>query len=104
MKVKSKITSFSYGKNLKNNQFSQFTSMKNSKLQISEGEVEVFLTHLEQLKCDIDKRSTGVFQFNLPKWNMDTFVADLFEVNVDLQETFSDLQTYLELKVNFTKE
>ena len=35
--------------------------------------------------------------------NMDPFEADTFEVN-DLQETFSDLQTDLELKVNFSKE
>ena len=35
---------------------------------------------------------------------MDPFEADLFEVNVDLQETFSDLQTDCELKVNSTKE
>ena len=34
---------------------------------------------------------------------MNPFEADLFEVN-DLQETFSDLQTDLELKVNFSKE
>ena len=34
---------------------------------------------------------------------MDPFEADTFEVN-DLQETFSDLQTDLELKVNFSKE
>ena len=34
---------------------------------------------------------------------MDSFKADLFEIN-DLQETFSDLQTDLELKVNFSKE
>ena len=35
--------------------------------------------------------------------SMDPFEANTFEVN-DLQETFSDLQTDLELKVNFSKE
>ena len=35
---------------------------------------------------------------------MESFEADLFEVNVNLQETFSDLQTDLELKVIFSKE
>ena len=35
--------------------------------------------------------------------SMDPFEAYLFEVN-DLQETFSDLQTDLELKVNSSKE
>ena len=35
---------------------------------------------------------------------MDPFEADLFEVNVDSQKTFSDLQTDLELKVNIFKE
>ena len=108
MKVKSKITSFRnqlelYGKKFKNNQFSQFASLENLKLQISEGEVEVFLSHLEQLKCDIDKRFTNVFQLNVLKWIVDYFEADLFEVNVDLQETTLDLQTDLELKVNFSK-
>ena len=34
---------------------------------------------------------------------MNPFEADLFEVN-DLQETSSDLQTNLELKVIFSKE
>ena len=34
---------------------------------------------------------------------MDSLEADLFKVN-DLQETFSDLQTNLELKANFSKE
>ena len=32
------------------------------------------------------------------------FEADLFEVNVDLQGTFSDFQFDLELKINFRKE
>ena len=106
VKVKSKITSFRnqlelYGKKFKK---SQFASLENLKLLKSEGEVEVFSSHLEQLKCDIDKRFTDVFQLNVPKWIMDPFEADLFEVNFDLQETFSDLQTDLELKVNFSKE
>ena len=35
---------------------------------------------------------------------MDPLEADIFEVNVDLQQTFSDVQTDIELKVNFTKE
>ena len=35
---------------------------------------------------------------------MDPFKADLFEVNIDLQETFSDLQTELKLKVKFFKD
>ena len=35
---------------------------------------------------------------------MDPFEADLFEVNVNLQETFSELQTDLEFKVNFSKD
>ena len=54
VKVKSKITSFRnqlelYGRNFKNNQFSQFASLENLKFQIIEGEVEVFSSHLEQL-------------------------------------------------------
>ena len=61
--------------------------MENFKLQISEGELEVFSTHLEELKCGIDKRFTDVFQLNVPKWIMDPFEADLIEVKVDLQET-----------------
>ena len=44
-----------------NNQFSQFASLENLKLQISEGEVEIFSSHLEQLKDDIDKRFNDVF-------------------------------------------
>ena len=51
-----------YGKNFKNNQFSQFTSLENLKVQINEGEVEVFLSHLEHLNGDIDKRFNDVFQ------------------------------------------
>ena len=78
--------------------------MKNLKLQISEGEVEIFSSHLEQLKDDIDKRFNDVFQLNVPKWIIDPFEADIFEINVNLQETFSDLQNDLELKVNFSKE
>ena len=35
--------------------------------------------------------------------NMDPFEADTFEIN-DIQETFSDLQTDLKLKVNSSKE
>ena len=35
---------------------------------------------------------------------MDPFEAEPFELNVDLQETISELQTDLELKVNFFKE
>ena len=35
---------------------------------------------------------------------IDPFKADLFEINVNIQETFSDLQNDLELKVNFSKE
>ena len=35
---------------------------------------------------------------------MDPCESDLFEVNFDLQETFSDLQTDLELILNFSKE
>ena len=34
---------------------------------------------------------------------MDPFEADTFEIN-DIQETFSDLQTDLKLKVNSSKE
>ena len=87
-----------------NNQLSQFASLENLKLQISEGEVEIFSSHLEQLKDDIDKRFNDVFQLNVPKWIIDPFEADIFEINVNLQETFSDLQNDLEFKVNFSKE
>ena len=83
-------------------QFLTFASLENLKHQISEG--EVFSFYLEQLKCDIDKRLTDIFQLNVPKWIMDPFKVDLFEVNVDLLETISDLQTDLKLKVNFSKE
>ena len=41
---------------------------------------------------------------NILKWIIDPFEADLFEINVNLQETFSDLQNDFELKVNFSKE
>ena len=34
---------------------------------------------------------------------MNPFEADLFKIN-DVQETFSDLQIDLELKINFSKE
>ena len=100
VKIKSKITSFRnqlelYGRNFKTNQFSQFASLENFELQISEDEVEVFSSHLD--KCDIDKRFTDAFQLNVPKWIMDPFEADIFEVNVDLQ-------TDLELEVIFFKE
>ena len=78
--------------------------MKNFKHQISECEVEMFSSHLEQLKDDINKRFNDVFQLNVLKWIIDPFEADLFEINVNLQETFSDLQNDLELKVNFSKE
>ena len=44
-----------------NNQFSQFASLENLKLQISEVEVKIFSSHLEQLKDDIDKRFNDVF-------------------------------------------
>ena len=33
---------------------------------------------------------------------MNPFKTDFFEVNVDLQETFSELQTDLEFKVKFS--
>ena len=87
-----------------NNQFSQFASLENLKLQISKGEVEIFSSYLEQLKDDIDKRFNDVFHLNVPKWIIDPFETDVFEINVKLQETFSDLQNDLELKVNFSKE
>ena len=98
--VKIKITSFSnqlelYGRNYKNNDFSQFASLKNLEFKISEGKVEVFLSHLEQLKIDIDKRFNDVFQLNVPKLIIEPFKADLFEVNVYLQT---------DLEVNFSKE
>ena len=105
MKVKSKITSFwnqLYEKKFLNNKFSHFASFENLKLQTSEGEVDVFSSHLEQLKDDIGKRFNDVFQLNFPKWIIDPFEADVFEVNIDLQETFSDLQTDLEIKINFS--
>ena len=65
VKVKSKITIFRnqlelYRKYFKKNQFSQFASLENLKLQISESEIELLSFHLEQLKCDIDKRFTDV--------------------------------------------
>ena len=102
VKVKSKLTSFRnqlelYGRNFKNKQFSQFASLENLKLQISEDEVEVFSSHLQKLKNDIDRRFNDVFQINVPHWVIDSFEADLFEINVDLQESFSDLKTDLEL-------
>ena len=87
-----------------NNQLSQFASMENLNLQISKGEVEIFSSHLEKVKDDIDKRFNDVFHLNVPKWIIDPFEADIFEINVNLQETFSDLQNDLELKVNFSKE
>ena len=52
----------------------------------------------------MDKRFNDVFQLNVPKWIIDPFEADIFEINVNLQETFSDLQNNLELKVNIFKE
>ena len=81
-----------YWRNFKNNQLSQFASLENLKLQISEGEGEVFSSHLEQLKDDIDKWFNDVFQLNVPNWIIDPFETDLFEVNIDLQEIFSDIQ------------
>ena len=88
----------------KNNQFSQFASLENLKLQISEGDVEVFSSHLEQLKDDFDKRFNDIFQLNVPKWIIDPFKANLYEINIDLQVTFSDLQADVELQLNFSKE
>ena len=87
-----------------NNQFSQFASLENLKLQISKDEVEIFSSYLEQLKDDIDKQFNDFFQLNTPKWIIDPFGAEIFEINVKLQETFSDLQNDLELKVIFFKE
>ena len=52
----------------------------------------------------MDKRFNDVFQLNVPKWIIDPFEADIFEINFNLQETFSDLQNNLELKVNIFKE
>ena len=37
-------------------------------------------------------------------WIINPFETDLFEVSVNLQEIFSDLQNDLELKVNISKE
>ena len=71
--------------------------MENLKLQTSEFEVEVFSCHLEQLKDDIDKRLNDLFQLHVPNWVIDPFEADIFEVNFDLQEIFSYLQTDLNL-------
>ena len=73
--------------------------MENLKLQISEDEVE----YLKELKSDIDRRFNDVFQINVPNWIIDPFEADLFEINVDLQESFSELKTDLEFKVSFSK-
>ena len=67
-----------------NNQFSQIASLENLKLQISEVEVKIFSSHLEQLKDDIDKRFHDVFQLNFPKWIIDCFEADILEINVYL--------------------
>ena len=78
--------------------------MENLKLQISEGKVEIFSSYLEQFKDDINKRFNDVFQLNVLKWIIDPFKADIFEINVNLQETFTNLQNDLELKVNFFKE
>ena len=77
--------------------------MKNLKLQISEDELEFFSSHLEELNSDIDRRPNDVFQINVLNWIIAPFEADLFEINVELQESFSELKTDLELKVNFSK-
>ena len=67
VKCKSKITSFRnqvelYGNFFFiSNQFSQFAILENLKLQISEGEVEVFPFYLEQFKNDNGKRFNDVF-------------------------------------------
>ena len=87
VKCKNKITSFRnqlelYGKIFLNKQFSQFASLENLKLQISE--IQILSSHLEQLKDDIEKRFTDVFQLNAPKWIIDPFKADRFEINVNL--------------------
>ena len=66
-----------------NRWFSQFASLKNLKHQISECEVEMFSSHLEQLKDDIDKRFNDVFQINVQKWIIDPVEADIFEINVN---------------------
>ena len=77
--------------------------MENLKLQISEDEVQFFSSHLEELKSEIDKRFNDVFQINVPNCIIDPCEADLFEINADLQKSFPDLKTGLELKVSFTK-
>ena len=82
VKCKSKISSFRnqlelYGKMFLNNQFSQFASLENLKLQISKGEVEIFSSYLEQLKDDIDKRFNDVFQLNVPKWIIIIIIVSL---------------------------
>ena len=87
VKCKNKLTSFRnqlelYGKIFLNKQFSQFASLENLKLQISE--VQILSSHLEQLKDDIDKRFTDVFHLNVPNWIIDPFEADCFKINVNL--------------------
>ena len=66
--------------------------------------VKIFSSYLKQLNDDINKRFDDVFQLNVPKWIIDPFEADIFEINVNLQKTFYDLQNDLKLKVIFFKE
>ena len=67
-----------------NNQLSQFASLENLNVQISKGEVEIFSSHLEQVKDDIDERFNDVFHLNVPNWIIDPFEADRFKINVNL--------------------
>ena len=106
IKVKASLTSFTnklelFERNFKKDQFCQFSSLENLKQQLSKDEVEIYKSHLKELKLDMVHRFKDIFQLNVPNWIVSPFEASLDEVKVELQEKFIELVADPELKVKF---
>ena len=108
IKVKASLTSFTnklelFERNFKKDQFCQFSSLENLKQQLSKDEVEIYKSHLKELKLDMVHRFKDIFQLNVPNWIVSPFEASLDEVKVELQEKFIELVADPELKLKFLR-
>ena len=106
VKVKAIINSFRnnlelFEKDFNKNQFFQFSSLEDLKHHLSKDDIEIYSSHLKELKIDIDRRYQDIFELNIPYKS--PHEANVDEVKVELREEFIELVADPQLKVNFSQ-
>ncbi|XP_023231325.1 SCAN domain-containing protein 3-like [Centruroides sculpturatus] len=109
IKVKSSVTSFLnkltlYKNNMARREFSLFSCLNTiSAKNIGDTDLEIYCTHIENIKNDMNIRFKDVEQLIIPNWVIDPFNLDVNTLPSSIQEIMIDLQNDVEAKILYTQ-